>query len=222
MRILTWNCFRGNYTERFARIEHLKSDVTVLTEACQPKTSSPNLRWAKVSTTNGIAVRVANGFTITPIGGDEPLDRCVHGYHVSGPTSFNLLACWSHDSKRKDYRSPWVNGIAKYKNHLEGQPLVVAGDFNDNPFWDDDGYRALGSFESLLDTFCLKHRLVSAYHNFHGERHGQESRFTHFNNRLSKEYHIDYVFVPKAWRLTEVAIEPRIFDHTPLLIALAD
>ncbi|HET8670831.1 MAG TPA: endonuclease/exonuclease/phosphatase family protein [Candidatus Saccharimonadales bacterium] len=220
MRILTWNCCHGHYSERFARIEDLKPDVTIIPEVAEPMFRSPNVQWARVSQNYGIAVGAYNDFAITRIGGDEPLHRCVHGYHISGPNSFNLLACWSHDPNEDDYRTPWVNGVAAYEPHLKDEPLVVAGDFNDHPMWNKD-YRNHEPFQSLLDRFCKKHKLVSAYHGFHREQYGEESRFTHFNNRKSKGYHIDYVLVPEAWRVTKVTIGSRIFDHMPLLVTIA-
>src|SRR5262245_56401683 len=193
MRILNWNCCHGSYIKRFARIEHFKPDITIVPEASRLETRSPNVQWAKVSKRYGIAVSVANGFIISRLVGSKPLHRCVHGYRISGPTfSFNLLACWSHDPNHDDYRTPWNEGLAAYEAHLKGQPLIVAGDFNDNPIWDKD-YRGQESFESLLTKFCEKHDLVSAYHKFYGQPYGKESRPTHFNNRKSKGYHIDSI-----------------------------
>jgi hypothetical protein len=223
MRILTWNGCHGICTERFARLEHLKSDVTIMPEAHEANTRSPGVKWAKVYNRRGIAVSVNNGFSITRLGANKPLHPCIHAYHISGPISFNLLACWSHplDSKDQDYRSPWVDGITAHEAHLKDQPLVIAGDFNDNPYWDKD-YQKPFSFELRLGGFCKEYNLVSAYHKFYRQNHGKETRFTHFNNRKSEWYHIDYILVPQAWRLTDVTIGSRIFDHRPLLVTVAD
>jgi exodeoxyribonuclease III len=221
MRILTWNCCHGDFTKRVAHIEHLKPDVAIIQESSRPKTKSPNVQWAKVSKHHGIAVRVADGFSITRLESDKPLHRCVHGYHNSGPTSFNLLACWTHDSSwREDYRQCWIDGIAAYEAHLKSRPVVVAGDFNDNSIWDRDYPEPC--FESLLKGFREKHKIVSAYHHIRAEEHGKESRATsfHLKNR-TKPYHIDYVLIPQAWihRLTKVWVgQPnkwlKLSDHS--------
>ena len=119
-----------------------------------------------------------------------------------------------------------MDGIAAYESHVKGQPVVVAGDFNDNPLWDGD-YPG-PSFASHFDGLREKHGLVSAYHRFYGEQHGKESRFTLFHQRnRRKAYHIDYVLIPQEGlpKLSSVTVgEPDDWlepsDHMPVLVSL--
>ncbi len=53
--------------------------------------------------------------------------------------------------------------------------------------------------------------LVSAYHAFYEEAHGQETRPTYyFQWKEAKPFHLDYCFIPKAWvpDLRKVSVEP--------------
>lgn len=67
---------------------------------------------------------------------------------------------------------------------------------------------------------------MSAYHAFHDEAHGAETRPTYyFQWKEQRPYHIDYCFLPKTWagaiRRVEIgAYEPRRphSDHRPLLV----
>ena len=228
MRILTWNVNNGDFATKLARIvEHFKPDVVVMTEASRPKSKLANVHWVEDSKTRGIAVYTAHGFSISPVLPGGPLHRCVHGYRVSGRTSFNLLACWSHPVTGKDdYRKCWIDGIATYGPHLKSQAVVIAGDLNDNAIWDRD-YPA-PKFEQIFDGFRERHDVVSVYHQFHAEKYGQESRHSLFLlKNKAKRYHIDYILIPQAWmsRVTAVSLGDhrdwlRLSDHMPLLAEL--
>ena len=140
MRIATWNVNNGDFVSKLSRmIEHFQPDVAVLTEASKPKSKLPNVQWVEDSKTRGIAVYVASGYSISPIAANGPLHRCVHGYRVSGRRSLSLLACWSHAvTGKEDYRQCWIDGIADYGKFLKGEDVVIAGDLNDNSFWDPE------------------------------------------------------------------------------------
>lgn len=57
----------------------------------------------------------------------------------------------------------------------------------------------------FTDVSC--HGLISAYHAHHREAQGAETRPTYyFYRHQDKPFHIDYVFVPKAWKLRSVEV----------------
>jgi len=71
--------------------------------------------------------------------------------------------------------------------------------------------------------------LVSAYHHFHGEEQGAESRPTlHMLKDRERPYHIDYCFVPKSWTAHIRSVDIGTYegwikysDHCPLVVDLA-
>ena len=71
--------------------------------------------------------------------------------------------------------------------------------------------------------------LVSSYHHFHGEAHGQETMPTyHFQWKLERPFHIDYCFIPKSWtpnlRRVEIGSYQEwkaLSDHRPLMVEIS-
>ena len=181
MRIVTWNVNNGDLATKLSRVvEHFQPDVAVMTEVSKPKSNLANLHWMEDSKTRGIAVYVSPEFSISPISANGPLHRCVHGYRISGRSSFALLACWSHAVTGKDdYRQCWVEGIAAYEKYLAGKDVVIAGDLNDNAIWDRDYPDQ--AFEKIFNGFRERHNVVSVYHRFHAEQYGKESRYSLFS-----------------------------------------
>ena len=230
MRILTWNVNNGDFLAKlFRTVEHFRPDVAVLTEASKPTTKLPNVRWMKDSETRGIAVYVAPQYSISPIT-ERPLHPCVHGYRISGPSSFSLLACWSHSGNRKDdYRECWVDGIESYGRYLKGKEVVIAGDLNDSAIWDRD-YRWHPPLKSIFGGYREKHNVVSAYHTFYKEELGKESQKSLcFLKNSRRRYHIDYVLLPQTLmdRVTAVTIGDhanwlKLSDHMPLVVEIKE
>jgi endonuclease/exonuclease/phosphatase family metal-dependent hydrolase len=78
----------------------------------------------------------------------------------------------------------------------------------------------------LLSEFGL----VSSYHFFHREAHGQEKQPTYyFQWNQQRPYHIDYCFMPKEWLLRTQRVEVGSYvewkhrsDHRPLLVEICD
>jgi endonuclease/exonuclease/phosphatase family metal-dependent hydrolase len=101
---------------------------------------------------------------------------------------------------------------------------VVAGDFNSNTIWDYK--RPAGQNHSGLVRQLASLGLVSAYHHFFREAHGAESQPTLYLQRNPlKPYHIDYCFIPEAWRIHLSRVEigsgdiwAAQSDHRPLVI----
>ena len=73
--------------------------------------------------------------------------------------------------------------------------------------------------------------MVSVYHRFLKEKHGEEEKQASlfFQKNKSKRYHIDYILVPEAWlpRVRAVSIGDdgdwlHLSDHMPLLVTIDD
>jgi len=71
--------------------------------------------------------------------------------------------------------------------------------------------------------------LVSSYHFFHREAHGQEKRPTYyFQWNKRRPFHIDYCFIPKEWAPLLQRVEIGSYakwkgtsGHRPLLVDIA-
>jgi exonuclease III len=72
--------------------------------------------------------------------------------------------------------------------------------------------------------------LVSTYHEHFGEPQGGESRQTMYLFRhADRPYHIDYIFIPRAWtpRLQTVEVGgyeqwSKLSDHCPVIVSLRE
>ena len=86
--------------------------------------------------------------------------------------SFNLLAVWAQNASggntRKDQPGPLNLALARYRGFLAAEDRrSVAGDFNNNVFWDKPGWAMNHAGTVAALESC---GLVSAYHWARGER----------------------------------------------------
>ena len=135
-------------------------------------------------------------------------------------------------SAQQDREFPYVKGLLRgvevYRDLIEGQPTVIMGDFNSNAIWNRKraGAQDHGALVTRLDELGL----VSAYHDFHDEAHGAETRPTlYFLRKESRPYHIDYCFIPKTWASHVRAVDVGSYaewtgasDHRPVVVDLEE
>jgi hypothetical protein len=222
MRLLTWNCCRGPFEEKFSLIESIGFDIAVLQECPRPRESSSTIFWAGENPKKGIAVIAGPGYRLLPP--DEPFNDIgsIVPIQVSGPEPFFLLAVWT--KREPNYVEPLFRAAEEYAEKIAREPTVIMGDFNSNAVWDrkhrrDRNHSALVSYLSSLG-------LVSSYHHYFREQHGKESRPTiYFRWSEDKPYHIDFCFIPKSWAdsLKEVTVGDYLSwkkwsDHRPLIV----
>ena len=225
MRLVTWNCCRGGFDAKVRALDGLRYDIALVQEIARPDgRNRPTRLWVGDKPTHGVAAVAANGFTLrrhrSPLG---PLDPVVP-IQVSGPRSFNLIAVWGRQESR------YIRGVHARLVALKGvvrrRPTVIAGDFNSNTIWDKP--RAPIDHSRFVAWMREELGLVSAYHAHFGEAHGMESTPTYFHTwQRPKPYHIDYVFIPEAWRnrLANVYVGgyedwSKLSDHRPLSVEL--
>ena len=225
MRLVTWNCCRGGFDAKVRALDGLRYDIALVQEIARPDGENlPTRLWIGDKPTHGVAAVAANGFTLrrhrSPLG---PLDPVVP-IQVSGPRSFNLIAVWGRQESR------YIRGVHARLVALKGvvrrRPTVIAGDFNSNTIWDKP--RAPIDHSRFVAWMREELGLVSAYHAHFGEAHGMESTPTYFHTwQRPKPYHIDYVFIPEAWRnrLANVYVGgyedwSKLSDHRPLSVEL--
>jgi len=128
---------------------------------------------------------------------------------------------------RKRQAGPLRRALAKYKEFISAGPGILAGDLNNNVIWDKPGWR---NNHNLAVAALASLGLLSAYHEFHGEQQGGESRPTLYWRDRRKDgltYHIDYVFLPDPWirKVKELRLGrfedwcgAGLSDHVPVIV----
>jgi len=143
---------------------------------------------------------------------------------VEGPFSFVLFAVWTLGLKPFPYVCAASTAIDLYDDLFQQRVVVMLGDFNSNAKWDKEHPASLN--HSAMVSRLKRHGLISGYHTFKSEEHGEESLHTfHLHRNEQKKYHIDFCFVPESWapRIRHVDIGSfaawkTCSDHQPLLV----
>lgn len=86
MRLITWNCFRGDALTRAADLDDLAPDIVVLQECSRPASAeSERFAWSGQNPRHGMAV-IANGaYTLRPPAIDIDPTSSVFATQVVGP-----------------------------------------------------------------------------------------------------------------------------------------
>lgn len=253
MKIIVWNC-RMAFARKCQPVYVLRPDIAVIPE-CSKSDLEPSLfddfdaRWFGDKPSKGLGVLVAKPLRITRA--EKPPNRWVVPLSISGGASdFRLIAVWAMPVKGSTVKSyigqvyeaianhpQWFPSNASVEAGLQPglssprpvppnpKPVILCGDFNSNKIW--DGKRETHNHSAVV-SHLEKRGLLSAYHHFFSEPQGQETRPTYyFWRRKSRGYHIDYVFLPRAWAscIQSVAVGPHahwshLSDHVPLSVDL--
>ena len=155
---------------------------------------------------------------------DAPRFACP--VQVEGPTHFFLLAVWSKTDLHYRYVEAVHRAVDCYSDLIAEQPAIIIGDFNSNRLWDYK--RPPDQNHTGLVRKLAAMGIVSAYHDFFSEDHGSETRPTlYFRKSQRQTYHIDYCFLPTAWRAYMRSVELGSYndwiassDHVPLCVDL--
>jgi hypothetical protein len=225
VKLLTWNCNRGSVTAKLALLAHLEPTVAVITECSLATTPDSSAIWVGEPGRLGVAVSASSGYLVEPLPQRE-VPRYTFPLQVSGPLRFLLLAVWSKADPEFRYVKAVIRAVECYRDLIVAQPTILIGDFNSNTIWDYKRPAHLSHSGLVQQLSALG--MVSAYHAFHGERHGAESRATlYLLKQRRRAYHVDYCFLPKVWlpfvRSVEVGSYEdwiRFSDHAPLSVGL--
>lgn len=242
MRLVAWNCNMALH-RKLAALLALRPDVAVIAECASPERLQDKLAdalpgapvWIGANRDKGLAVFAFNGYRAALAAGYRRSVRFVAPVRIEGPFALNLLAVWAQNFsdgiRRKRQPGPLRLALTRdYRDFLADGPAIVAGDFNNNIFWDRPGYLINHAHTVELLARC---GLVSAYHHARGEAQGAETEPTHYWRDRRKDgptYHIDYVFLPRAWTtgLREMSVGSfedwcgaGLSDHVPLVVDIA-
>ena len=205
MRIVTWNCCRGDVEQKLAAVRSLNPDVLLLQET-KPAARDGGAHYLAYLDGIGIATYTFNGHSVSSVREHE--NRCGLTVTVGDVDVVNV---WTHPLKR------YVDSaLAVIRATDPDRPTIFAGDFNANAIF-GRGY------DQLIEELRTR-STRSAYHEFHGADHGSELHPTHYWRwQEASPFHLDYCFVPKSFAVTNVEVGSfvdwkRLSDHRPLAV----
>lgn len=178
--------------------------------------------WFGANPNKGLAVFCGKEFTLQA--GAAVFGKWVVPVRVHGTADFNLLAIWAcpvGTNRADNYIGEVHRCLVKHRDWFRNAPVVVAGDFNSNSQWDTE---RPGRNHTEVVRLFESHGLISVYHAHHGEKQGTETQPTsYFYRHQDKPFHIDYVFIPKVWRLKSVEVGSfsewgHLSDHVPVVV----
>jgi endonuclease/exonuclease/phosphatase family metal-dependent hydrolase len=227
LRILTWNC-NGAFRKKYHLLDSFEADILVIQECEDPQRSSEhhyqnyasNHLWEGLNKSKGIGVFAKDNILLNKVELNlEPLELFL-------PCKINneipLLATWTKQANSPNFR--YIGQLWKllqiHKSFLDNPQAMLIGDLNSNKQWDEwDRWWNHSDVVRELSELGLN----SGYHEFFNEAQGEETKPTLYLQRnLNKNYHIDYGFFGKHWKLNLVQVGEAgswldHSDHMPML-----
>ena len=228
MRIVTWNCGMA-LARKAPSLLALHPDIAVIQECSKKSVGALHSHgfsglWFGANQNKGLAVFCGKGLTLQAV--DKLFGKWVVPVRVQGTADFKLLAIWACPvgTRRADnYIGEVHRCLVKHRGWFSNAPVVAAGDFNSNVQWDQN---RPGRNHTEVVRLFEGHGLISAYHTHHEEKQGAETCPTYyFYRHQDRPFHIDYVFVPKDWKLRSVEVGSfrewgHLSDHVPMVVDL--
>jgi hypothetical protein len=91
MRLVTWNCNKGAYDRKIARVDTLGADVAVIQECASPAAESNQCLWFGDAVRQGILVTARAPYRLARMPEFDGTPKFVIPVSVSGPASFALF-----------------------------------------------------------------------------------------------------------------------------------
>ena len=257
MRIVVWNC-RMALAKKRDLLYQLRPDIAVIPECSHEsmkvcKEDGFDTRWWGANQHKGLGVLAAKPYTLEnltsagrrpqsqtlecesgtrrPLPQRAPTQKWIAPVQVRGPRDFLLLSVWACPvgmRREQNYVGQTYDAIVRHpKWFAKNMPTVICGDFNSSPVFDPGRKKKT---HSNVVQLLADRGLASAYHDFFSEPHGAETRPTYyFWHRLERSFHIDYIFLPRAWMQHVAAVEVGAYsrwrpasDHMPVVVEVAD
>jgi hypothetical protein len=224
MRIISWNCYRGECRSRASQLDSLNADLIILQECGRPVSIDTQTLWFGDRSIQGVGIVARREWTIEPGPIEPAANDSVYPVKVFGPTPFNLLAVWSQ--RRPTYVRAILDGLDRYRAFLTAAPSLIVGDFNSHTRW--DGSDPTANHSVLVERLTRDFGLVSAYHSVPGrsDEDGEAATF-YWQWKEGQPFHIDYCFLPEQWvgRLQSVQVGgygewAKESDHRPVVVEL--
>ncbi len=232
MRIVTWNC-QGAFRKKAEPIGQFAPDIAIIQESEPPEKllfangiSRPAAHlWFGDYPSKGVGVFSYTGAQLEVHEGYDPTIRHCAPIRVNGRFRFNLIAVWAmnHADRKLSYIGQVYRAVEAYREFIQQRDTLLIGDFNSNKQW--DGIPRVGNHSSVVASLADE-QIVSAYHEYFKEQHGEETQSTlYMQRKREKGYHVDYCFVPKAWmrRIKALSVGShrewsKLSDHSPIFV----
>lgn len=212
---------------------HYKPDILIVPECENPdklKYKEPehcptNAVWFGENPNKGLGIFSYTGLNLNVLNIHNSAFKMVVPVTASDHNSaFTVFAVWANNPADKDgqYVTQVWKAIHYYKDLLENDNVILAGDFNSNTIWDRPSRK--GNHSDVVAMLAGK-GIHSVYHKYFKQPHGQEKHPTHYLYRhRDKPYHLDYCFVSanllKRLKTVEVgnfADWSAYSDHAPVM-----
>lgn len=140
--------------------------------------------------------------------------------------NLTVFAVWTQKPVNNDnYTEQIWNAVHYYSDLLDGENIIIAGDFNTNTIFDKSN--RIANHSNLVD-FLKSKNILSTYHHFHNQIQGQEKDSTLFMQRKKdRPFHIDFCFasINLIDKLINVEVGKyedwtKYSDHKPLIVTL--
>jgi endonuclease/exonuclease/phosphatase family metal-dependent hydrolase len=226
MRIVTWNCYRGDVWQRVNQLrDYYEADIVVLQECTEPEVQDESCIWFGSNPKQGVAVVASPSWKVNRGAVHEEVPDSVFPVVVDGPERWHLMAVWA--KARPSYVGAILHGMDRYADFMKEVQCLMVGDFNSHYCFDKKKRKA--THAELVNRLGNEFGLVSAYHSSRGRGNDcLEEPTLYWQWKESQPFHIDYCFLPKesAERILSVDIGSyesfaSESDHRPLLVELA-
>jgi exonuclease III len=229
MVFVTWNC-NGSLRKKLQPLSDLAADVAVIQECEDParstdahyKSWAANYLWTGPNKNRGLGVFAKPHIQLELASLDPGTLQLFLPCWIN--KAILLVAVWTKQASSPNFR--YIGQLWKYlqlyRSAVASFPSVVAGDFNSNTIWDEsDRWWNHSDVVKQLEASGL----ASVYHQNKRLAHGKEIDPTYYMYRKEeKAYHIDYIFVPRAWLPNcDLEIGPpsrwlHFSDHSPVRV----
>lgn len=234
MKIICWNCQMA-FRHKADPILALKPDLLIVIE-CESKEKLAGaleghgvvqVFWEGENEHKGIAVICFGALELRQVPTNLSTYRYILRFQFVNKQETDLWVIWAMPHKgnpKKSYVSQIWRALQRYKKTMGNQAILI-GDFNSNAIWDKKG--RVGNHTDVV-KFLGKRDIVSMYHHFRLEQHGEEKEPTwYLHKKQEKPYHLDYCFVSRALIDPQSNIEVGQFkewighsDHMPIVVEL--
>lgn len=220
MKIVTWNC-NGAFRKKFENISALNADIYIIQECENPKELidkkyqewAENYIWIGDNKNKGLAVFAKPEIRLEKLDWTNQFSDHAVKYFLPCKINedFNLLAVWTHRNNSPNFG--YIGQLWKYIqiNKDKLNESIIVGDFNSNTIWDQwDRWWNHSDVVNELKQLGIE----SFYHKFTIEPQGKETKPTlYFQRKLTRPYHIDYIFGPQKFINKIINIEVGQFDN---------
>ena len=231
LKIITWNC-NGAFRKKFEHITVFDADIYIIQECENPSESkdkkykewSENYIWIGDNNNKGLAIFAKPRIILEKLDWSNSFKDHSVKYFLPCKINmeFNLLAVWAHRNNSPNFG--YIGQLWKYLqvNKDKLTDSIIAGDFNSNAIWDE--WDRWWNHSDVVNEF-REMGIESFYHKFTGEIQGIETKSTlYFQKKLTRPYHIDYIFGAQKFTDTIIKFEIgeferwiKISDHMPII-----